>query len=158
MKYPLGDLIRVRQRREDNAAIEVQTATHEVERAQQAWQESQQQLTQFQIQKPQLREEAYKKVMNQTCNMQDIDKLHSALGSIEQRWLDLHEQAQLAKQNIDIQQQKLNAAKTEYKQICASVQKLFTHREKWQQEQLFEQLKREEAELEDFNQSSESEH
>ena len=108
MKYPLEDLLRVRNFREDNAASELTKRRTEVEEAKQLLEQRKQELADYTQWRIQREEELYQEVMEQKVQLKTLDDLKMDIQMLrekeavyQQRIVDAQQALKAAEQALE---------------------------------------------------------
>jgi hypothetical protein len=150
MKYPLEDLLRVRQFREDERAQELTRKRGEVEAAAQLVEKRKQELTAYTAWRINREKELYDEVMLREIEVKDLDALKLNIQILRENELAYGERVKEAEKALEAAQQALAAAQAAYMKAVRDKGKIEEHKGWWAQEEAKEAEANAEKELEDF--------
>lgn len=149
-RYPLHDMVFVREHREDKANKAVMKARRVVVEAEEnlaAKKKLQQDFTAWRIAEE---ERLIQSIMRRPVKLGEITDMRLEISSMRERELDYIDQVHKAEGELDRAKEALEEAKKAYKQATQDLEKLTEHRLAWQREQNLEAERLADLELEDF--------
>lgn len=149
-RYPLQDMVFVREHREDKASQAVTAARRVVVAAEQNLAQKQKELEEYSKWRVQEEERLIQSIMRRPVKLGDITDIRLEIAELRERELALIDQVHKAEGELDRAKEALELAKKAYKQATQDLQKLLEHRVTWQQEQNLEAERLADLELEDF--------
>ena len=153
-RYPLHDMVFVREHREDKASKAVTKARRAVTEAQEnlaAKKKTQEEFTAWSITEE---ERLIQSIMRKPVKLGDITDMRLEISSMRERELDYIDQVHKAEGELDRAKEALEEAKKVYRQATQDLEKLIEHRLAWQHEQNLEAERLADLELEDFTSPS----
>lgn len=150
MKYPLEDLLRVRQFREDSAAAEVTARRSALERAEEALEDARRELAEYADWRVKREEEMYQELMQKTVQKSAFDDLKLNIDRLRTREVSLEENCFEKEKAIEAATVALDEAQASYQLTVRDRQKIDEHKDHWAQEMAREVEYNQEKELEDF--------
>ena len=153
-RYPLHDMVFVREHREDKASKAVTKARRAVTEAQEnlaAKKKTQEEFTAWRITEE---ERLIQSIMRKPVKLGDITDMRLEISSMRERELDYIDQVHKAEGELDRAKEALEEAKKVYRQATQDLEKLIEHRLAWQHEQNLEAERLADLELEDFTSPS----
>ncbi|MEO1525001.1 MAG: YscO family type III secretion system apparatus protein [Planctomycetota bacterium] len=149
-KYPLKDLLRVRQFREDSAAAEMIKWRMDVEVAKEALKERKQELADYHKRLPALEQQAYDAVFDQEIRLKELDELKLKVKLLRDKGIVFQDRVREASQNVVTAETGLQRAQAEHRSAAKDREKVDEHKEIWLQEVRRENEVHLEKEMEDF--------
>lgn len=149
-RYPLQDMVFVREHREDKASKAVTAARRAVLEAEQLLIARQRELDDYSKWRVIEEERLIQSIMRRPVRLGDITDIRLEISSIRERELDFIDQVRKAEGELDRAKDDLDRAKLIFKQATQDLEKLIEHRVSWQQEQNLEAERLADLELEDF--------
>ena len=150
MKYPLEDLLRVRNFREDNAANELTRRRREVEQAEQLVQQRKKELEEYIQWRIKREEELYQEVMQKPVQLKDLDDLKQDIQLLREKEHLYEDRIREAEKALADARQALDDAHAQYQAAVRDRQKIDEHKDLWAQETAKINEANAEKELEDF--------
>lgn len=150
MKYPLEDLLRVRNFREDNAANELTKRRREVEQAEELVQQRKQELADYIQWRIKREEELYNVVMQKPVQLKDLDDLKQDIQLLREKEHLYEDRIREAEKALADARQALDDANAQYQAAVRDRQKIDEHKDLWAQETAKINEANAEKELEDF--------
>jgi hypothetical protein len=149
-RYPLQDMVFVREHREDKASKAVTSARRVVLEAEKHLAAKQKELEEYSKWRVVEEERLIQSIMHRPVKLGDITDIRLEISSIRERELDFIDQVRKAEGELDRAQEELEKAKQAFKQATQDLEKLLEHRVTWQDEQNLEAERLADLELEDF--------
>lgn len=150
-RYPLQDLIFVREHREDKASKAVTMARRAVMEAEQNLAEKEKTLADYTQWRVAEEERLIQSIMRKPVKLGDITDMRLEISHMRERELDYTDQVRKAEGDLDRAREELVKAQQAYKKATQELEKLVEHRVLWQEEQNFELERLADLELEDFS-------
>lgn len=153
-RYPLHDMVFVREHREDKASKAVTKARRAVSEAEEnlaAKKKAQEEFTVWRIAEE---ERLIQSIMRKPVKLGDITDMRLEISSMRERELDYIDQVHKAAGELDRANEALEEARKIYRQATQDLEKLIEHRLAWQHEQNLEAERLADLELEDFTSPS----
>lgn len=150
MKYPLQDLLRVRLFREENAQAEVTKKRAELEQAEEAVKEREQELAEYIKYRETREEELYDDIMKKPVQLRNLDDLKVDIQILREKQGLYEQKVDEAKQERVTAEEKLEETRRAYLLSVKERQKIDEHKEIWTQEMDKVREADAEKELEDF--------
>ncbi len=157
MKYPLEDLMFVRQFREDRAATEVTRQRARVLQAQKFVEQRQKELSEYIQWRIRCEQEKYAEIMNQPVLRKALDKVKTEIQILKANEDAFHDAVLQAQKELEEANVKLENNITVHRAATKKTDKLREHRKAWHSEALKEEEASQEKELEDFRTREEDE-
>ncbi len=149
-RYPLQDMVFVREHREDKASKAVTAARRVVLEAEKHLAAKQKELEEYAKWRVIEEERLIQSIMRRPVKLGDITDIRLEISALRERELDYIDQVRKAEGELDRARDELEKAKQAYKQATQDLEKLIEHRVTWQQEQNLEAERLADLELEDF--------
>lgn len=149
-RYPLSDMVFVREHREDKASKAVNAARRVVAQAERLVQEKQRTLEEYSVWRVAEEERLILSIMNKPVKLGDITDLKLEIASMRERELALKDEVHKAEGELDRAREELEKARLTHKKATQDLEKLIEHREAWRHEQNLEAERLADLELEDF--------
>lgn len=150
MRYPLQDLVFVREHREEKTSKAVTLARRKVLEAEQFLAARQKELEDYSKWRVAEEERLIQSIMRKPVKLGDITDMRLEISAMRERELDYIDQVRKAEGDLDRAKEELEQAKEAYKKATQELQKLVEHRVVWQQEQNLELERLADLEMEDF--------
>lgn len=150
-RYPLQDLIFVREHREDKASKAVTLARRSVLEAEQNVAEKLKALEDYAKWRVAEEERLIQSIMRKPVKLGDITDMRLEISHMRERELDYMDQLRKAEGELDRAKEELVQAQQAYKKATQELEKLVEHREIWKQELNLELERLADLELEDFS-------
>ncbi len=151
MKYPLQDLLRVRNIREDNAANELARRRTEVEAAEKIVEQRKQELKEYTEWRIRREEELYQEIIEKKVQLKELDDLKQSIGLLREKEFVYEDRIREAERLLREAQEALEQAHEEYRAAVKNRQKIDEHKSIWAQEEAKIDEANQEKELEDFH-------
>ena len=150
MPYALQPMLRIRQRREDAAGAALVAARVEERAAAKTLEERKEELAEYERTKEERRDRVYDAVMGRPCTMDDLDKAREGVARIDEEGTLKADNVARAEGVLHEKEAASAAAQGALNLAIKNRMKIEEHREAWVQEDLKEQERAAEFELEDF--------
>jgi flagellar biosynthesis chaperone FliJ len=150
IRYPLQDMVFVREHREEKASVAVQTARRVVREAERALAEKEQALAEFSAWRIAEEERLIQSIMRRPVKLGDINDMRLEIATLRERELDYIDQVRKAEGELDRAREALEKARQAHRQAQQDLEKLIEHRTEWQRDQQEESERLADLELEDF--------
>lgn len=150
LRYPLQDMVFVREHREDKASKAVTSARRAVVEAEENLMMKQKTLADFTNWRIAEEERLIQSIMRKPVKLGEITDLRLEISAMRERELDFMDQVHKAEGELDRAREELEKAKLAYKKATQDLEKLIEHRAAWQLEQNHEAERHADLELEDF--------
>lgn len=149
-RYPLQDMIFVREHRQDKASKALSAAMRVVREAEQNLAEKRKALEEYARWRAAEEERLIQSIMRKPVKLGDITDIRTEIVAMRERELDHVDQVRKAEGELDQAKKELELAKQAYRKATQDTEKLLEHRVTWLQEQALEQERLADLELEDF--------
>ncbi|MDO5318309.1 MAG: YscO family type III secretion system apparatus protein [bacterium] len=150
MAYSLESMLKIRAMREDRAGTELTGARRARTAAERVLQEKADARTSFETTKESRRDRLYSAVMGQVVSMDDLDRVRSAVTTIDEEGVLLEEAEARAKADLEKKDQAAQSAKVRYTMAVKNKAKIDQHKMAWEEEERKLQEMRADAEMEEF--------
>lgn len=150
-RYPLHDMVFVREHREDKASKAVTAARRVVVEAEQNVLQKQKELEEYSRWRVAEEERLIMSIMRKPVKLGDITDMRLEISSMRERELALTDQLRKAEGELDRAREELEAARLAHKKATQDLEKLTEHRKLWRHEQDLEAERLADLELEDFS-------
>lgn len=150
MAYALESMLKIRAMREDRAGTELTGARRAKTAAEHVLEEKAEARAAFDATKESRRDSLYKAVMGQVVSMDDLDRVRSAVTSIDEEGVLLEEAESRAKTDLEKKEQAAQSAKVRYMVAVKNKAKIDQHKMAWEEEERKLQEMRADAEMEEF--------
>ena len=150
LRYPLQDMVFVREHREDKASKAVTRARRAVVEAEENLEARQKTLADFTQWRIPEEERLIQSIMRKPVKLGDITDLRLEISAMRERELDFMDQVHKAQGELDRARAELENARQAYKKATQDLEKLIEHRAAWKVEQNREAERQADLELEDF--------
>lgn len=150
-RYPLHDMVFVREHREDKASKAVTAARRVVAEAERNVQERQKDLEQYNAWRVAEEERLLQSIMRKPVKLGDITDMRLEISSMRERELALIDQLRKAEGELDRAREDLENARLAHKKAAQDLEKLTEHRALWRREQDLQAERLADLELEDFS-------
>ncbi len=148
--YPLSSLLHVREHRENTAQRELALARQEKENAQNLLLEAENALVEYAKWLKNEEKIRYDALIGQSCTKKDFDDLKNSMAKLMEREIELGQEVEKAKEYLKEREEILIKCKNYHIQMQKDKEKILAHKDLWQEEILKEEVKAEDAELEEF--------
>jgi hypothetical protein len=149
-RYPLHDMVFVREHREEKASLAVKTARRLVREAELALAEKEKTLAEFSAWRVAEEERLIQSIMRRPVKLGDINDMRLEISGMRERELDYIDQVRKAEGELDRAKEELEKARQAHRKAQQDLEKLVEHRIEWQREQFVENERLADLELEDF--------
>ncbi|HVJ84346.1 MAG TPA: YscO family type III secretion system apparatus protein [Caulifigura sp.] len=149
-RYPLQDLLRVRQFRENNASSVLTAQRKRVVEAEQLVEQRKKEVVEFHNWRLNREEELFAEIVKQQVHRNDLDELRAKIDGLRAEELALEQKVLDAETALKSARELLVKAHAAYLQATRDREKITEHREQWMQEEARESENNAEKELEDF--------
>jgi len=149
-RYPLHDMVFVREHREDKASKAVTAARRVVAEAEQSVKDKQKTLEEYSRWRVAEEERLIMSIMRKPVKLGDITDTRLEISALRERELDYIDQLRKAEGELDRAREDLEKARLAHKKATQDLEKLTEHRELWRHEQALEAERLADLELEDF--------
>ena len=150
MPYLLQPMIRIRQRREDAAGAALVAARVEERAAAKTLEERREELAEYERTKEERRDRVYDAVMGRPCSMDDLDKAREGVARIDEEGVLKADNVARAEGVLHEKEKASAAAQGALNLAIKNRMKIEEHRAAWVEEDLKEQERIADFELEDF--------
>lgn len=150
MKYPLQDLLRVRNFREENAANELTVKRRELEQAEQLVVQRKRELEEYIQWRINREAEMYQEVMRKSIQLHDLDDLKQDIQILREKEHFYEDQIKKAEIALEEATRALEQARSHHLQTVKDRRKIDEHKELWAQQVAKISEANQEKELEDF--------
>ena len=150
MAYALESMLKIRAMREDRAGTELTGARRAKTAAEHVLAEKAEARVSFEATKEARRDSLYGTVMGQVVSMDDLDRVRSAVTSIDEEGVLLEEAESRAKADLEKKDQAAQSAKVRYTVAVKNKAKIDQHKLAWEEEDRKLQEMRADAEMEEF--------
>jgi len=149
-RYPLHDMVFVREHREEKASLAVKAARRLVREAELALAEKEKTLADFSVWRVVEEDRLIQSIMRRPIKLGDINDMRLEISAMRERELDYMDQVRKAEGELDRAREELEKARQVHHKAKQDLEKLIEHRTEWQREQFFESERLADLELEDF--------
>jgi len=149
-KYPLQQLLDIRERREEKATQALQRARQATEAAEIARDAARQDLEAFIEHRSLLAQQKYSEVLGQLVNRIRLDKLFEELGQIAEQQVRMEEQLLESEQTVEQRRMEQEQALQQYRTAYRDREKISEHRKQWLVNESLVAEQAMDTELEDF--------
>lgn len=149
-RYPLHDMVFVREHREDKASKAVTKARRVMLEAEENLAAKKKTRDDFIVWRFAEEERLIQSIMRKPVKLGDITDLRLEISAMRERELDYTDQVHKAEGELDRAKEELEKARLAHKQATQDLEKLIEHRHSWQHEQNLEAERLADLELEDF--------
>lgn len=151
MQYPLHDLLRVRQWREDERAAELARRRAAVEEAEQQLARRQRELEEYGAWRVRREQQLYDEVLFREIEVRDLDDLKLNIRLLRENELTYRDRVKTAADELTSARQALEAARQAHLKASRDRGKIEEHRGWWEAVAAREAEAKQELELEDFS-------
>jgi hypothetical protein len=151
MQYPLHDLLRVRQWREDERAVELARRRAAVEEAEQLVARRQNECEQYAAWRVRREQELYDEVLFREVEVRDLDDLKLNVRLLRENEQAYRDRVKAAEAELATARQALESARQAHLKASRDRGKIEEHRGWWEAEAAREAEAKQELELEDFS-------
>ena len=150
MRYPLQDMVFVREHRQDKASKALNAARRVVLEAEKHLEERRKALEEYTAYRIAEEERLMQSIMRKPVKLGDITDIRLDISTMRERELDYVDQVHKAEGELDRAKEELQKAQAAYKKATQDTEKLVEHKISWQREQDLEAERLADLELEDF--------
>lgn len=150
MPYALQPMLRIRIRREDRAATELTAARAAERAAAKALEERKEELAEYERTKEERRDRVYDAVMGRPCSMEELDMAREGVSRIDEEGALHVDNVSRAAGALEERKKASAAAQSALNLATKNRMKIEEHRSAWVLEDLKDQERHAEFELEDF--------
>lgn len=149
-RYPLQDLIFVREHREDKASKAVTAARRVVMEAEQLVAQRQQELEDYKVWRVAEENRLMDSIMLKPVKLGDITDLRLEIAGMREKELDYIDRLRKAEADLDRAKEQLEEARKAHIRATQELEKLVEHRQIWKREQALEEERLADLEMEDY--------
>ncbi len=149
-KYPLKELLQVREYKEELAQQDLALAGKKEEEAKEAWHKKQQDLQEYRAWRLVEEKERYQAIMGTRCTKRSLDELKNEMEQLKVRELAFEQESEEAHSAWQECGKALKEAREAFSKVQKDKEKLLLHKDLWKKQALQEEMKREEQELDEF--------
>lgn len=149
-KYPLQQLLDIRERREESATKALQKARQATEAAERERDTAREGLEAFRNQRVQLERQKYAEVLGQQVNRIRLDELFEELGRIAEQQVGLEERLLESERAVEQRRAEQEQMLQQYRTAYRDREKIAEHRRQWLVTELLVAEQSLDKELEDF--------
>lgn len=150
MRYPLQDMVFVREHRQDKASKALNAARRVVKEAEKHLAEREKELADYTKFRVAEEERLMQSIMRKPVKLGDITDIRLDISNMRERELDFVDQVRKAEGELDRANEELVKAQQAYKKATQDTEKLVEHKISWLREQDLELERLADLELEDF--------
>ena len=150
MTYPLEDLLRIRQLRENEAAKKLAHAMDDLNAAQDRLRQSREELSEYSDWRVNRERELYDDVMNADVKPRDLDDLKQDVQILKEKELAFKKRVEECENSVTEFEQAYQRARTEHLATVRNLEKLTEHKREWAQNDARKSEQIQEREQEDF--------
>ena len=150
MPYALQPMLRIRVRREDRAATELTAARAAEREAERTLEERKEELAEYERTKEERRDRVYDAVMGRPCSMEELDMAREGVSRIDEEGILKADNVARAEGVLREKEAASAAAQSALNLATKNRMKIEEHRDAWVQEDLLDQERHAEFELEDY--------
>ena len=149
--YPLQDMVRVREHREDQATQAVTRAQRQLKEARAALERKQQELVDYTAWRLAEEKRLLDSLMRRQLKLGEISDVRATIGTFRDRELELKDEVVQHEKAVAKAETHLEECRQRQIQAVRDLEKLVEHRSIWQRARSLEQEIAEDLELEDFS-------
>lgn len=150
MNYPLQDLLRVRQHREERAGANLARAARHLDEARAALASAQDDLSEYTVWRIRQEHTMLDGLMRRVLRPGELSDTRLEISLLREREFEFHDRVRRAEAQVEKAEAALEDARREHAKTVRELEKLLEHRATWQEEQRLHLERAEEAELEEF--------
>ena len=150
MPYALQPMLRIRVRREDRAATELVAARVAERAAAKTLEERKEELAEYERTKEERRDRVYDAVMGRPCSMEELDRAREGVSRIDEEGVLKADNVARAEGVLHEKEEATATAQSSLILATKNRMKIEEHRDAWVKEDLLDQERHAEFELEDF--------
>jgi AAA ATPase containing von Willebrand factor type A (vWA) domain len=150
-RYPLATLVAIRERREQDAALELSRREQVLAKAEEALRRCQQALDSFRQWRPAEEDRRWKHFLAKASQRKDLDVFRESLADLEREELLLEQKVDDAGKSVEAARSDRDEAARRHIELARQLEKLNEHRKEWTRESEREEQRSDEKVLEDFH-------
>jgi hypothetical protein len=148
--YPLATLVAIRERREQDAALELSKREQLLTKAEEALRRCQEALDSFRQWRPAEEDRRWKHFLAKASQRKDLDAFRESLADLERQELLLEQKVDDAGKSVEAVRSDRDEAARRHIELARQLEKLNEHRKDWIRESEREEQRSDERVLEDF--------
>lgn len=149
--YPLATLVAIRERREQDAALELSRREQVLTNAEEALRRCQEALDSFRQWRPAEEDRRWKHFLAKASQRKDLDVFRESLADLEREELLLEQKVDDAGKSVEAARSDRDEAARRHIELARQLEKLNEHRKEWTRESEREEQRSDEKVLEDFH-------
>ena len=149
--YPLATLLAIRERREQDAALELSRREQVLTNAEEALRRCQEALDSFRQWRPAEEDRRWKHFLAKASQKKDLDAFRESLADLEREELLLEQKVDDAGKSVEAVRSDRDEAARRHIELARQLEKLNEHRKEWTRESEREEQRSDEKVLEDFH-------
>jgi hypothetical protein len=149
--YPLATLVTIRERREQDAALELSRREQVLAKAEEALRRCQEALDSFRQWRPAEEDRRWKHFLAKASQRKDLDVFRESLADLEREELLLEQKVDDAGKSVEAARSDRDEAARRHIELARQLEKLNEHRKEWTRESEREEQRSDEKVLEDFH-------
>lgn len=149
--YPLATLVAIRERREQDAALELSRREQVLANAEEALRRCQEALDSFRQWRPAEEDRRWKHFLAKASQRKDLDVFRESLADLEREELLLEQKVDDAGKSVEAVRSDRDEAARRHIELARQLEKLNEHRKEWTRESEREEQRSDEMVLEDFH-------
>lgn len=149
--YPLATLVAIRERREQDAALELSRREQVLTNAEEALRRCQEALDSFRQWRPAEEDRRWKHFLAKASQKKDLDVFRESLADLEREELLLEQKVDDAGKSVEAARSDRDEAARRHIELARQLEKLNEHRKEWTRESEREEQRSDEKVLEDFH-------
>jgi type III secretion protein O len=149
--YPLATLVAIRERREQDAALELSRREQMLIKAEEALRRCQEALDSFRQWRPAEEDRRWKHFLAKASQRKDLDVFRESLADLEREELLLEQKVDDAGKSVEAVRSDRDEAARRHIEFARQLEKLNEHRKEWTRESEREEQRSDEKVLEDFH-------
>ena len=149
--YPLATLLAIRERREQDAALELSRREQVLTNAEEALRRCQEALDSFRQWRPAEEDRRWKHFLAKASQKKDLDAFRESLADLEREELLLEQKVDDAGKSVEAARSDRDEAARRHIELARQLEKLNEHRKEWTRESEREEQRSDEKVLEDFH-------
>ena len=150
-RYPLATLVAIRERREQDAALELSRREQVLANAEEALRRCQEALDSFRQWRPAEEDRRWKHFLAKASQKKDLDVFRESLADLEREELLLEQKVDDAGKSVEAARSDRDEAARRLIELARQLEKLNEHRKEWTRESEREEQRSDEKVLEDFH-------
>jgi len=149
--YPLATLLAIRERREQDAALELSRREQVLANAEEALRRCQEAFHSFRQWRPAEEDRRWKHFLAKASQKKDLDVFRESLADLEREELLLEQKVDDAGKSVEAARSDRDEAARRHIELARQLEKLNEHRKEWARESEREEQRSDEKVLEDFH-------